>query len=217
MPDELGLRGYRVQHPDRSQARRREIMLAMADVIGEAGYAATTLEDVAARMGTSRAVIYYQFRNKEDLYVEICLEAVTTAIERLEQILAEDFGPAESLRQALRALIAGRADPIIRAATAVGRPRQMSHKARERLRHADRRYEALFQGIIERGIDEGVFVPRDPMFIAYTLIFAINGAFVWRRPDGRLGDDYFIEELSAILMNGVLAHPCQHHPHESNP
>jgi AcrR family transcriptional regulator len=189
----------------------------MAEVIGEQGYAATTLEDVAARMGTSRAVIYYQFRNKEDLYVEICMEAVTTAIERLEQILAEDLSPAESLREALRALISGRADPIIRAATAVGRPRQMSQEARQRLRHADRRYEALFQGIIERGIEEGAFTPRDPKFIAYTLIFAINGAFVWRRPDGPLGDDYFIEELSTMLMNGVLAHPCEHHAHETNP
>lgn len=213
MGDEVGLRGYRVQDPDRSKARRREVMLAAAEVLSEAGYAAATLEDVAARMGTSRAVIYYQFRNKEDLYVEICVEAVATATERLEEILGLDLPPPETLREALKALISGRSDPIIRASTSVGRPRQLSNESRERIREADRRYEALLRGVVERGIAEGFFEPRDPKFVVFTLIFAINGSFVWRRPDGPLSDEYFIEELSGMLLNGVLAHPCAHHEH----
>jgi hypothetical protein len=69
MAEEVGLRGYRVQDPARTQARRREIMLAMAEVIIEKSYASATLEDVATHMGTSRAVIYYQFRSKEDLLI----------------------------------------------------------------------------------------------------------------------------------------------------
>lgn len=213
MGEEVGLRGYRVQDPDRAKARRREVMLAAAEVLSEAGYAAATLEDVAARMGTSRAVIYYQFRNKEDLYVEICVEAVATATERLEEIVALGLGPAETLREALKALVSGRADPIIRASTSVGRPRQLSKESRDRIREADRNYEVLLQGVIERGIADGVFAPRDAKFVAYTLIFAINGSFVWRRPDGPLSDEYFVEELSEMLLNGVLAHPCAHHEH----
>lgn len=211
--EEVGLRGYRVQDPDRSRARRREVMLAMAEVIAERGYAAATLEDVAARMGTSRAVIYYQFRSKEDVYVGICLEAVATATERLEAIIARAMEPAETLREALRELIAGREDPLIRASTAVGRPRHMSPEARGRLREADREYERLLRSVIERGIAEGVFAPRDPKFIVYTLIFAVNGSFAWRRPDGALPDEYFVEELSEMLLTGVLLHPCAHHPH----
>lgn len=211
--EEVGLRGYRVQDPDRSRARRREVMLAMAEVIAERGYAAATLEDVAARMGTSRAVIYYQFRSKEDVYVGICLEAVTTATERLEAIIARGEDPATTLREALRELIAGRNDPLIRASTAVGRPRHMSAEARGRLREADREYERLLRRVIERGIAEGVFVPRDPKFVVYTLIFSVNGSFVWRRPDGALPDEYFVEELSEMLLNGVLLHPCTHHLH----
>ena len=82
MTDGVGLRGYRVQDPAKTLARRREIMLAMAEVIIDKGYASATLEDVAARMGTSRAVIYYQFRSKEDLYAEICVEAVSNAMAR---------------------------------------------------------------------------------------------------------------------------------------
>lgn len=213
MGEEIGLRGYRVQDPGRARARRREVMLAAAEVLSESGFAATTLEDVAARMGTSRAVIYYQFRSKEDLYVEICVEAVATATERLAEILALNLPPAETLRDALKALISGQADPIIRASTTVGRPRQLSHESRERIREADRQYEALLRGVVERGMADGVFAPRDPKFVVYTLIFAINGSFVWRRPDGPLTDDYFVEELSDMLLNGVLAHPCAHHEH----
>ena len=87
MAQDIGLRGYRIQDPEKMRSRRREIMLAAADVIWEKGYAATTLEDVAARLGVTRTVIYYQFRSKEDLYTEMCLEAVKDATARLNAIV----------------------------------------------------------------------------------------------------------------------------------
>ena len=98
MTEEVGLRGYRVQDPARTLARRREIMLAMAEVIIDKGYASATLEDVAAHMGTSRAVIYYQFRSKEDLYAEIVVEAVSHATARLESIVAKGDPPERHSR-----------------------------------------------------------------------------------------------------------------------
>jgi AcrR family transcriptional regulator len=213
MSQEIGLRGYRMQDPDRSRARRREVMLAMAEVISESGYAAATFEDAAARMGTSRAVIYYQFRNKEDLYVAICLEAFAIATRRLEEIIALGQPADATLHQALRALADGRSDPLIRAAIAAGRPPELSVPSLQLLREADRVYEQLLRGVIERGIEDGLFVPRDPKFLVYSLIFAVNGSYLWRRPGGSLPEDYFVEELPAMLMNGVLLHPCDYHAH----
>jgi len=215
--DEVGLRGYRVQDPARTQARRREIMLAMAEVIIEKGYPSTTLEDVAAHMGTSRAVIYYQFRSKEDLYAEIVVEAVTRASERLEKIIARGLPPEQALFAAIEDLVEVGMEPLNRSTLMTGRPRTLSPDARARIRVADRAYERLLTDILRTGIETGVFTDRDPRFLRYTLMFAVNGNFIWRRPEGPLKADYILEALPRMLLNSVLAHPCDYHPHGDQP
>lgn len=217
MAQEVGLRGYRVQDPARTLARRRAIMLAMAEVIIAKGYAQATLEDVATRMGTSRAVIYYQFRSKEDLYAEIVVEAVSRAVERLEAIMARNEPPERTLYAALCDLITVGMEPLNRSTLLAGRPRGLSEDARARIRLVDRQYERLLTEILRAGIETGVFADRDPRFLRYTLMFAVNGNFIWRRPDGPLKTDYILAELPQMLMNSVLAHPCDFHGHGEEP
>ena len=213
MADTVGLRGYRVQDPARTLARRREIMLAMAEVIVEKGYASATLEDVATLMGTSRAVIYYQFRSKQDLYAEVCFEAVSHATARLEAIVQQGEPPERTLFAALRDLCVIGMEPLNRSTLLTGRPRDLTKDARARIRVADRAYERIFTEIITQGIESGVFTDRDPRFLRYTLMFAVNGNFIWRRPDGPLKADYILENVPEMLLNSVLKHPCDFHGH----
>ena len=217
MAEEVGLRGYRVQDPARTQARRREIMLAMAEVIIEKSYASATLEDVATHMGTSRAVIYYQFRSKEDLYAEIVVEAVSRATERLEASLERGLPPEQALYAAIEDLIEVGMEPLNRSTLLTGRPKALSSDARARIKFADRAYERLLTGILLDGIASGVFTDRDPRFLRYTLMFAVNGNFIWRRPEGPLKADYILKESPRMLLNSVLAHPCDYHAHGDTP
>jgi AcrR family transcriptional regulator len=187
------------------RARRTEIMHAMAEVIAEKGYSAATLEDVAARMGASRAVIYYQFRSKEELYVELLVEAGDRATRRLREIIARGDSIDVTLKAALRDLLEVGTLPVNRATLATGYPRQLSREARQRVRDADRSYEDLLQSLVQQGMDQGVFAQRDAKLVTMTLIHGTNTSFLWRRPDGRLPLEYFLEELPAMLLNGVLA------------
>ena len=213
MADEVGLRGYRVQDPAKTLARRREIMLAMAEVIIDKGYASATLEDVATHMGTSRAVIYYQFRSKEDLYAEIVVEAVSRATERLEAILARNLPSEQALFAAISDLVEVGMEPLNRSTLVTGRPRTLAPESRARIKAVDRAYERLLTEILRSGIADGVFTDRDPRFLRYTIMFAVNGNFIWRRPDGPLKADYILRELPRMLLNSVLAHPCDYHEH----
>lgn len=218
MGDEIGLRGYRVQDPARAEARRREIMQAMAEVVLEKGLPDATLEDVAARMGTSRAVIYYQFRSKEDLWVEVAVEAVRTAERRLRAIIDRAPGPEAALFNALRdLLIMGEHHTIVRSSYVGGRPRSLSREGRERIREADRDYEHALMHVVGWGIAEGVFIERDPRLVAYTLMFATNNNFTWRRPGGPLTFEYILRELPPMLLNTVLVEPRVFEPHGPHP
>ena len=54
--------------------RSREIMTAALQLFAERGFADVTIKDIAGRLRINTALIYYYFKNKEDLF-RACLEA----------------------------------------------------------------------------------------------------------------------------------------------
>jgi AcrR family transcriptional regulator len=50
---------------------RAQLIDAAARIVGEKGFHATTLDEVAARVGMSRGAIYGNFKNREDLFLAV--------------------------------------------------------------------------------------------------------------------------------------------------
>ncbi|MCB0218892.1 MAG: TetR/AcrR family transcriptional regulator [Chrysiogenetes bacterium] len=61
-----GPHGLSREEVERSQ--RERLMLAMAEVVAEKGFANVAVADVLARAGVSRATFYAQFKDKEDCF-----------------------------------------------------------------------------------------------------------------------------------------------------
>src|ERR1700689_3304575 len=87
-------------------ARRAAILRAAAAAFAEGGFAATSMDDVAAAAGITRLIVYRHFDTKESLYGAV-LQDVR---DRLAAESARGAGRGESV--ALRALLfVGRDDP----------------------------------------------------------------------------------------------------------
>ena len=176
----------------------------MAAVLAVKGYEEATLDDVAARMECSKAVIYYQFRSKADLYVALVEQVNHDAVARLQKAVAAHASPGAQLRAAVDDLVRYAGQPMDYAAIRVRRPLSLPREAREHLRMLDREYEALFIDIVKRGMDAGELVPRDPRLVAFTLINAVLSVFRWARPDGPLPFAALEREVPAMLLAGVF-------------
>jgi AcrR family transcriptional regulator len=205
MGEMVGLRGHRVQNPERMKARRREILVTAAQVFARAGYTDATLDDVAVQMGVSRGVIYYYFRKKEELLTELVTTASGEAGDRLEAIIARGDPPDVTLRAALRDLAAHMFDGIDRYATMVtvgGPAREQGWMvATQAVRH---RYRTLIRGVIQAGIDSGVFEPRNPGLMTVAVLGTVLRTVDWFRPDGELPAEVVAEEMIELAMGSVL-------------
>lgn len=199
-----GLRGHRVRNPEKRSARREEMLLALANVLAVKSFEEATLDDVASLMGCSKAVIYYQFRSKADLFVALVERVNRDAIARLQKIASSEAGPEVQLRAAVDDLIRFGWQPMDYAAIRIRRPTSIPQAARDYLREVDREYENLFIDIVKRGMDEGVVVRRDPRLVAYTLINAVLSVFRWARPDGAMPLEAIAREVSPMLLAGVF-------------
>ncbi|WP_245783604.1 TetR/AcrR family transcriptional regulator [Paracidovorax konjaci] len=86
------------------EARAQAIVAAAGRLLGEKGFEAMTLDEVAAEVGVAKASLYKHFSGKEDL----CAAAMAHAVDRLSEFLdglPADTPPFECLRQLLRWLL----------------------------------------------------------------------------------------------------------------
>ncbi len=88
----------------RKEARPEEITAAALELFVERGFAATRLEDVAARAGVSKGTVYLYFANKEDLFKAVVREGLVSPIAEMKHFVAQFQGSSFEL---LRVLVLG--------------------------------------------------------------------------------------------------------------
>jgi AcrR family transcriptional regulator len=88
----------------RKEARPEEITAAALELFVERGFAATRLEDVAARAGVSKGTVYLYFANKEELFKAVVREGLVSPIAEMKDFVAQFQGSSFEL---LRVLVLG--------------------------------------------------------------------------------------------------------------
>ena len=81
----------------RKHARPEEITAAALESFVERGYAATRLEDVAARAGISKGTLYLYFANKEELFKAVVREALVARLVEFQSQIGKFQGSSADL------------------------------------------------------------------------------------------------------------------------
>jgi len=86
------------KHRDPARTRAEIIAVATRE-FADNGYAGARVDEIAAKMSTTKRMIYYYFGNKQRLYIEV-LEHAYLGIRSLEQNLdVEHLDPVDAIRQ----------------------------------------------------------------------------------------------------------------------
>jgi AcrR family transcriptional regulator len=104
-----GSQGTRAPAPARKRLsaadRRAAILDAALDVFSERGFTEASLDDVAARGGTSKALIYEHFDSKRDLQVALLDTYLHELIEAVVSAVATRHSDEERLRAGIDAFL----------------------------------------------------------------------------------------------------------------
>ena len=88
--------------------RQEAILVGAARAFAETGFAATSMEDVAASAGITKLIVYRHFESKEELYRSV-LQRVS---DRLEEEFLRGLGAGDARGVGVRALlVVAREDP----------------------------------------------------------------------------------------------------------
>ena len=86
----------------RRQERREQIVAAATRAFARSGFAATSLDDIAAEAGVSRVILYRHFESKTELYQAV--------LERARSRLAAEVGTGAYTPDAVAALLRAAAE-----------------------------------------------------------------------------------------------------------
>jgi AcrR family transcriptional regulator len=166
----------------RKEARPDEILAAALASFAERGFAATRLEDVAARAGISKGTLYLYFKSKEDLFEAVVRATLLPNLARIEALAASFEGPSAVLLERLLLTIAGVAGSQVGAIPklVIAEAGNFPELARFYLEEVVRRGLRLISTILRRGIARGEFRPVDVDHAVFCVIAPMLIAALWK-------------------------------------
>ena len=151
------------------------------EVCSAQGYHATRMEDIAAAAHVSKGSLYYHFRTKQDLFIELIEEFLSAERQRLKVKLATGMPARHTLREAfyegfkqadsMPGLMRGMVDFYLLAVREA--------EFRKRFDGYYDEWVSLCAEVIRRGIASGEFsASLDPDATGWTLVTALDGVML---------------------------------------
>jgi len=184
---------------------REKVLVAAVQLFAEYGYHAAPLREIARMAGIQAASIYYHYTNKQALLVEIMETHMRQLNANLEHIVRQQGSVQQRLHEAIANHIRLHTtfkseffiiDTEIRALEGENRSRILSLRDQ---------YEALLQGLLCEGMEQGVFRDSDVKVSSYAIIAMCTEVAAWFRPGGRLTVQQVIDIYSQMVTQGLLA------------
>jgi AcrR family transcriptional regulator len=166
----------------RKEARPEEILSAALESFAARGFAATRIEDVAARAGISKGTLYLYFNGKEELFKAVVRQALLPNLARVEALAASFEGPSAVLLERLLLTVAGVVESRVGAIPklVIAEAGNFPDLARFYLEEVVHRGLGLIAMILRRGIARGEFREVDVDHAVFCVIAPMLIAALWK-------------------------------------
>jgi AcrR family transcriptional regulator len=167
----------------RKDARPEEITAAALELFSERGYAATRLEDVAARAGVSKGTLYLYFENKEELFKAVLREGFISPLAEMRDTVERYEGPTFDLVEMVVRGWWGHVGATRLAAIPkliIAEARNFPEVARFYVDEVLRPGREAIAAIVRRGVQRGEFRELDARVAANLLVAPLFIVALWR-------------------------------------
>ena len=196
----------------RPEDRAPEIARAALELFVTKGFAATKLEDVARAAGVSKGLPYLYFKNKEELFKAVIVEAIGEPLVRANEMVDAFDGSTEDLLRALTGKFREFAESPLGGVIKLilAEAGNFPDVARFYCSNFDVRGRDLFAKTLRRGVARGEFRPIDDIeMTAILLAQPIAMHAVWLRSIAPYDDtqpvdsDRFYDAYIDFILKGL--------------
>lgn len=183
---------------------RQEILFHAKVLYAEKGFSGTSMRDIAQSASVNLSLIYYYFKNKEDLFLSVLEEGFLEMNKTLQKELEKSQDVVEAIRNFIRGLM--NFTFYNKYHFQIMQQEILLHGGsffRSVIdRHEDSSWKK-FEQIIKRGIEDGVLKPSHHQLTYYSLI-GMMVYYAMAKPviQERLG----MEDYDAVFLEELVKH-----------
>jgi len=184
----------------------REICRVAARVFYEKGYDGTSVQEVAAAVGLTKAGLYHHIESKDHLLFEIMNYGMDILQEEVLDKVKSIADPMEKLRQT----ILGHIDLIVRArdreiTVILHENRSLKGALRKKINARKRDYIHYLESLIAAVQEQKGTAPLvPPRLAAFALLGMINWLYQWYQRDGGIKQHELAHQYADFFFRGLL-------------
>ncbi|MFZ1104119.1 MAG: TetR/AcrR family transcriptional regulator [Hyphomicrobiaceae bacterium] len=183
--------------------KRRAILDRSAKLFAQRGYARTSMSEIALACGSSKALLYHYYENKEQLLHDL-LKAHFVRLEGSVQAADDATAPpAERLRLLVAALLAAYEGADALHKVQINELPSLPLERQQELKSYERGLVELFASVL-RDINP-TLAKGDRLLkpITMSLFGMINWSYLWFRPDGRMSRAEYADLVTQMTVDGI--------------
>jgi TetR/AcrR family transcriptional regulator, cholesterol catabolism regulator len=203
-----------VLSPRRNSGRRsrvgslkeEKLIQVAAEMFHERGYDATSLQDIADKLGLLKGSLYHYIGSKDDLLWAIIHKQQRFAMELVQRCAALDCGAEDRLAN----FVLGYAESLRRDRALVSvylrDGNRLSAERRAAVLAEGDKYVRFVTDLLRDGMRHKVFrADIDPELVGLGIVGMLNSTYRWYRSDDQVDADVIISELLRLICSGVVA------------
>ena len=158
---------------DSRQTPRFRILAAAAEAFAESGFEGARVDEIAARAGVNKAMLYYHVGDKAALYREVLVKNFDLVLDAVTRSVEAAATPNDKLRAFIDGLssAAGKIEyhPQIMLREIASGGANLDPEILQRIFHA----MALLFEILDEGVAADRFKPTNPLMTHFTIVGAV--------------------------------------------
>lgn len=184
---------------------RDQIVDVAAALFSAKGYQATSLDDIAAELGTARSALYYHVSGKAELRALIQIRRVRMLVEEAEQVATAEGTASQKLAELVRVHIRHfqRYFPESKMWLQITAVEDVQDTATEALHVQNRAFTSHLRNVIEDGVASGEFRDTNSSIAALGIIGMCHYLTIWYRENGSLSTSEIAEIYAEMAVNSL--------------
>ncbi|WP_422359273.1 TetR/AcrR family transcriptional regulator [Reichenbachiella sp.] len=188
---------------DTKKTKKQIILEEAATLFREKGYSATTMRDIAGKVGVEAASLYNHIKSKEQILSKICFSLADTYTTKMNLIMATEESPINKIKELLLLHLEINAMSSPLASVMNDEWRHLTEPEKSEFLGQRRSYENHFLTIIKDGMKDGSVVVEDAKIALYTMLSSIRWLQHWYHANRDMDVEGIKATIIGLLMNGI--------------
>ncbi|MFA5707051.1 TetR/AcrR family transcriptional regulator [Mycolicibacterium sp.] len=183
------------------------ILESAMELFASHGYTATGIRDIARAAGISSSVLYNHFDSKEEILVGIMRDGFETLTQRARHAVGDETASDKQLAALVRGHVYFETEQQRRARVMTVEFRFLGTSARSAIVPVRDAYECVWDEVIKKGIERGIFRVRDVQMARLGILGMCAGPGRWYWHDQPVKPDVIADAYAEMALNvlGVRA------------